>query len=133
MTSVIGTMKRSNRVVATPSPSTADRTEIDGVSTPSPYSSAAPNSPASSSRKRGRGPARSASPALMSESRARMPPSPSLSARMTKARYLIEMTTVSAQKMSERTPSTLSGVISIGCSPRKHSRNAYSGDVPMSP
>src|SRR3954470_16568925 len=41
---------------------------------------------------------------------ARMPLSPLLSARMTKRMYLIEMMSVSDQKMSDSTPSTFSCV-----------------------
>ena len=51
-----------------------------------------------------------ASRGATSDISARMPPSPRLSARMTKTRYLIEMTMISDQKISESTPSTLSGV-----------------------
>ncbi len=40
----------------------------------------------------------------------RMPPSPSLSARSTNVQYLSEMTRMSAQKMSDRMPSTFSGL-----------------------
>ena len=53
-----------------------------------------------------------------------MPPSPRLSARMMKVRYLNETTKLSDQKMSDRTPRTLSAV---GCSPysgEKHSLKA---------
>lgn len=42
--------------------------------------------------------------------RARMPPSPSLSARRMKTRYLIVTVNVSAQNTSERTPSMFGGV-----------------------
>jgi hypothetical protein len=47
-----------------------------------------------------------------------------LSAFRTKTRYLIEMTTIRAQKMRDSTPSTLSGVGEIGWVPAKHSRIA---------
>ena len=50
-----------------------------------------------------------------------MPPSPLLSARMMKTRYLTVTTIVSAQKMSESTPSTFSGVGLAPCSGSKHS------------
>ena len=46
---------------------------------------------------------------------ARMPPSPRLSARMTKTRYLSEMTMISDQKISESTPRTFSGVAATPC------------------
>ena len=39
--------------------------------------------------------------------RARMPPSPRLSARITSARYLIEMIKISAQKAIDATPMAL--------------------------
>ena len=55
---------------------------------------------------------------------ARMPPSPRLSARIMKTRYLIEITMTSAQKMSDSTPSTLSGVGGMACARWKHSRRA---------
>jgi hypothetical protein len=35
--------------------------------------------------------------------------------------------------MSDSTPSTFSCVAGTECEPKKHSRNAYSGLVPMSP
>ena len=53
--------------------------------------------------------------------RARMPPSPRLSARMMKVRYLSTITTRSDHSTSDRMPSTFAGV---GVSPRwgtKHS------------
>ena len=55
---------------------------------------------------------------------ARIPPSPAWSARMTKTRYLIEMTTISDQKTSERTPRIFAGVGGSAMCPAKHSRNA---------
>ena len=64
---------------------------------------------------------------------ASIPPSPRLSARMTKARYFTEMTMMSAQKNRLSTPSTLAGEGSMPCGPWKHSRSAYSGEVPISP
>ena len=61
-----------------------------------------------------------------------MPPSPWLSARITSARYLIEMTTMSAQNAIEASPSALVSTTGRSwCS--NDSRNAYSGLVPMSP
>ncbi len=45
------------------------------------------------------------------------PPSPLLSARITKIRYLMEMSSVSAQKISDSTPITLSGVGAIAWMP----------------
>ena len=53
-----------------------------------------------------------------------MPPSPRLSARMTKERYLKVTTKVIAQTTSDRTPSTFCGVSGIPCSPWKLSLSA---------
>ncbi len=64
---------------------------------------------------------------------ARMPPSPPFSARITNERYLMAMTSVSAQNTSESTPSTLACVGAIALSLAKHSCSAKSGFVPMSP
>jgi len=47
-----------------------------------------------------------------------------LSARITKERYLKVTTKVMAQKISERTPSTLPGLGSTPCLPVKHSFSA---------
>src|SRR6478735_1278840 len=64
--------------------------------------------------------------------RARMPPSPWLSARITRSRYLIEMTMINAQNASDAMPSALSSVTGRWwCS--NDSLKAYSGLVPMSP
>jgi hypothetical protein len=46
---------------------------------------------------------------LTNASRARMPPSPWLSARMIRIAYLMEMTMINDQKISDTTPSTASG------------------------
>jgi hypothetical protein len=59
-----------------------------------------------------------------------MPPSPWLSARSTKIRYLMTTTSTIDQKKSEITPSTESCVASW-C--MNDSRTAYRGEVPMSP
>ncbi len=64
---------------------------------------------------------------------ARMPPSPRLSARSTTPRYFTEITRISDQKISDSTPITLACVGGTAYSPKKHSRIAYSGLVPMSP
>ena len=71
---------------------------------------------------------------ITSEVSDKMPPSPLLSARITNARYLIEMTMTSDQNASEATPYTftLSTTI-VWCSSVNDSRSAYSGLVPMSP
>src|SRR5512145_2305340 len=68
-----------------------------------------------------------------SASSARSPPSPSLSAFSTSSTYLSEMTIVTAQKIIDSTPSTVSGALPIPWGPTRLSRNAYSGLVPMSP
>jgi hypothetical protein len=46
---------------------------------------------------------------LINARRARMPPSPWLSARMIKIAYLMEITTISDQKISDTIPITASG------------------------
>ena len=110
-------------MVATSRPSTADSTEIAGVIMPSPYSSAAPNRPSMTSiigcarrqvvrvdavgRLVGRWPRRRGR--ATSAISASTPPSPSLSARMTKSRYLTETTSVSDQKTSDRMPKMFAG------------------------
>jgi len=48
---------------------------------------------------------------------AMMPPSPLLSARMMKATYLIVTTRISAQKISDSTPSTLAGLMANAYGP----------------
>ena len=48
---------------------------------------------------------------LTKASRAKMPPSPWLSARMIRIVYLMEMTTIKDQKISDTTPSTACGDI----------------------
>ena len=88
--------------MATFSPSTALSTEIDGVITPSPKNSAAPNSPAHMiQRLRPRAAARNASTI-----KARMPPSPRLSARISTRTYLMVTTSISAQAINDSTPKT---------------------------
>ena len=62
-----------------------------------------------------------------------IPPSPRLSARITKTTYLIETTTISDHTISDRMPSTFSGVSGIGWLPAKTSFIVYNGLVPMSP
>ena len=65
---------------------------------------------------------------------AMMPPSPLLSARVMKLTYLRLTKIMSDQKITERMPSTFSGVIGTGwCAPPNTSFSAYSGLVPMSP
>ena len=121
ITTAIGQTNRWKAGVATLMPSTAPSTEMAGVMTPSPYSSAAPNrpSPIRSARARpalarGRTRARSA----------RMPPSPRLSARSTKLTYLKETTKLIDQNTSDITPITFSRVAGMLWWPPKHSLSA---------
>jgi hypothetical protein len=89
--------------LTTSSPSTADKTEIAGVIIASPKNSAAPKAPTAT---------RAAldaneplSPTRLTKAiRAMIPPSPSLSARMTKATYFTDTTSVIDQKTIEITP-----------------------------
>jgi hypothetical protein len=110
-------------------PSTAESTEIAGVTTPSPKNSAAPNRPITISIQRMR---LLLTPRWASAISAMMPPSPLLSARRMKVAYLTETTRISDQKISDSTPSTFSRPTATPCWPNA-SRNAYSGLVPMSP
>ena len=52
------------------------------------------------------------------------PPSPSLSARMTKARYLTDTTRVMAQNTSDSTPKMLPSTAATPCGSVTHSRTA---------
>ena len=56
--------------------------------------------------------------------RERIPPSPRLSARRMKTKYLIEMISTKAQKISDKMPKIFSRAASIACGPVKHSRTA---------
>jgi hypothetical protein len=84
-------------------PSTADSTEIAGVITASPKKNAAPAMPSPSSRDTLPWATR-----WPSAIRAKMPPSPSLSARSSTTTYFNVTISVSAQRMSESTPTTAS-------------------------
>ena len=95
--------------MATPSPSTADSTEMAGVMTPSPYSNAAPNRAANTTHTPER---LSLRPGTRANS-AKMPPSPLLSARMMNDRYFTATTMMSDQKNSDKRPSTESCVTGI--------------------
>jgi hypothetical protein len=95
----------SSTSVATLAPSSALKTEIAGVMTPSPYISAAPNKPMTTSAR-----LRSNAVAPASGINARIPPSPWLSARITKRQYLREIVMTRAHKINERTPRVVSGV-----------------------
>jgi len=99
----------------------AESTEMAGVITASPHNSDAPHRPSSMVT------ATALAPSFLAgnnSSRANMPPSPLLSARRMKDTYLIVMTTVSDQKISDRTPMTLAVVSSMACRPWKHSFTA---------
>jgi hypothetical protein len=73
------------------------------------------------------------SPRETSAVSASTPPSPLLSARSTSVTYLNVTTMMSAQKITDSTPSTLTGVSGSACGPWNASRSVYSGLVPMSP
>ena len=97
--SAIGTTRCARLGLITFMPSTAEMTEIAGVIMPSPKNRAAPKMPSvtsatpwASRRRR------------MSAVSAMIPPSPRLWARMMKPAYLIETTTISAQKISDTIP-----------------------------
>ena len=134
ITTAIGTMNGLKTGVATSSPSTALRTEIAGVMTPSPYSSAAPRNPSVSTSavpccRDARSDATCAAlrptcPPSAIASNARIPPSPRLSARMMIVTYFTLTTMMSDQTNSDTAPRTLSGVTAMGYAPPKHSCNA---------
>ncbi len=105
----IGTTKDSRWGAAISRPSTAESTEIAGVIIPSPYSRAVPNSPRRTRPQRTRE-FRDWAEGRINEVSARIPPSPSLSARSTKARYLRDTTMISDHTISEITPRTVSRV-----------------------
>ncbi len=129
--SATGMTKGLSTGVATSRPSTAESTEIAGVTMPSPKNIAAPRMPTIMIQRSWRGlPLASASASAMS---AMMPPSPRLSARMMKVTYFTATTTSSAHRISERMPITLSGEYGTGWVPAKASFRAYNGLVPMSP
>ena len=65
---------------------------------------------------------------------AMIPPSPRLWARMMKPAYLIDTTTISAQKINDAIPYTVAGVIcAVALYELKMACSVYSGLVPMSP
>jgi hypothetical protein len=87
------------------SPSTAESTEIAGVITLSPRNIAAPMMPRIMTNGARRPTARNASAI-----RASVPPSPLLSARSRISTYLTVTTRISAQRIIDSTPSTISRV-----------------------
>lgn len=103
-----GTMTGSNASVASFRPSTAPRTDTAGVMIPSPPRRDAPKSP----RRTRSIPERvfSAVRGSSSAMSAKVPPSPLLSARITNVRYLKTITSVSAQKKSDRMPRMFASV-----------------------
>ena len=132
MAMAMGMTQSANPFETSSKPSTADRTEIAGVMTPSPYRSAVPNTPSVTRM----APLRTVSPrrGKTIAVRARMPPSPLLSARITNMRYLMEMMMMSDQNAREQIPNTLIWSTVITCDFSVNaSLNEYSGLVPMSP
>jgi len=79
-------------------------TEMAGVIMLSPYRSAAPKSPAITSTRRFC--AVACEGGVTSAVRAIIPPSPWLAARITKVRYLIDMTMIRDHRISDKTPRT---------------------------
>jgi hypothetical protein len=130
-TATIGSTQGLKALVPTSSPSTADTTEIAGVSTASPKNSDAPNRPTVRMKSRPRG--RFFTAALASAISAIVPPSPRLSARITSTTYLSDTTMISTQKMADRPPRMLATLSGMPCPGAKVSFTAYSGLVPMSP
>ena len=112
---VNGIMKGSNIEFARFKPSTALRTEIAGVITPSPYNNAAPNNPSTITAEDLK--LLPEVVGLIKAMSANIPPSPSLSALMTMSKYLIVMTIISDQNTKDNTPYTLAIDASIACSP----------------
>mmetsp|Transcript_49750 Transcript_49750/g.144349 ORF Transcript_49750/g.144349 Transcript_49750/m.144349 type:complete len:214 (+) Transcript_49750:1581-2222(+) len=138
-----------------PIKSSAERTEMDGVSTESPTSAAQPSIPSvvthSASRQPPstsdvsgsaryscvRGTASSGAsggvPCKATCISTRMPPSPWWLAFMTTIRYLMQTVHVSTQKIMEKAPFT-SSASGVACSSlAKMPLYVYSGDVPVSP
>ena len=104
MTRVTGSTSGANSGSSSLMPSTAERTEIAGVSMPSPKKSASPSTPATPMMvfmRRDRPAHRCAS-----EARAITPPSPLLSALRTKITYLMVTMMISDHRMREIAPST---------------------------
>ena len=103
ITQLNGTELRAQVGSATARPSTALKTEMAGVMTPSPNKSAAPATAknATNEIRPGRATRRCSG---TSASKAKMPPSPLLSAFMMKIRYFTVTTSVNAQNNSDRTP-----------------------------
>src|SRR5689334_10562950 len=106
MTTVAGNTQTARLGAIVSTPSTADSTEIAGVITESPKNSDAPMTP--SARIHVCLPEK---PALTSDISDSVPPSPLLSALVTKKTYLMVTVMVSAQTMSDSSPSTSSASV----------------------
>src|SRR3954451_13728926 len=129
MKTVSGTAEGSSAGAASLRPSTADSTEIAGVIMESPMNIEAPTTPSASKGQLLRPNARC--PNAINDS---VPPSPLLSARNSSRTYLAVTTMNSAQRISDSTPSTITRVTAPSCAaPSTAARNAYSGEVPISP
>ncbi len=111
---VIGTIRCASEGWTTFSPSTAESTEIAGVIMLSPKKSEAPKMPSATNAIFVRRPP-GMPPRLISVISAMIPPSPSLSARITSSTYLRVTMIVTAQKISEMIPKTLSVLALTGC------------------
>ena len=110
-------------------PSTADNTEIAGVIMESPMNIEAPTTPSASNGRLRRPNARC--PSAIRDS---VPPSPLLSARNSSSTYLAVTTMNSDHRISESTPSTMARDTGAPFAAWvTASRNAYSGEVPISP
>src|SRR3954469_25286080 len=129
MNSVSGTTKCSSAGAASLRPSTADNTEIAGVIMESPMNIEAPITPSASNGQLRWPSARC--PNAISDS---VPPSPLLSARSSSSTYLAVTTMNSDHRISESTPSTMARDTGAPLAAWvTASRNAYSGEVPISP
>ena len=100
---VAGTATTSNSGLRSANPSVAESTLIAGVSTPSPKSRLVPISTRIKSAKCFLDLGERMCSGI-NESNASIPPSPLLSARMTKVKYLSETTSIKAQKIMEAIP-----------------------------
>lgn len=131
MNRVTGTTTGRNIGVTTSKPSIALNTVIAGVIMPSDKSKDEPNNPNTITYFRG--PLCGSVRLSSSVSNAMIPPSPWLSARITKVKYLTTTTRINVQKTRESTPSTFSRMTANPCVGTKHSLMAYRGEVPISP
>ena len=100
-----GTTRWVSAVEATDTPPTAPSTEIAGVMIPSPKNNAAPKIPRITKTAPWATRLR-----CNSAVRAMIPPSPRLCARMMNPAYLIDTTTIKAQKIRDAVPNTFNAV-----------------------